>query len=247
MRHRSFFKVLILGLAIGITICARPHEARAASVVDAGDDLFHTVFASTADPLGNMVGVPLGTFNFGSGAVNVGNTDTIVQRDSQVVDSGGTGTTSLTVLALQLASTTTPGLFVTLNPNVLSTGSMTITFATATNGTFTSTLDVNYDVHSGSVAGPVVGTGTEMFTATDIAWGRTAPPGAITITGVNYLLNGSDTSADFWPVPFQELTPVPTSIHSVDPASVPEPSTWIMLASAGLIVPVWTRWGRRRV
>jgi len=249
MRDRSFFKVLTLGLAIGFVACARPAESRAA-IVSPGYDLFHTVAAVTDPPLGTMVGVPLGTYDFGNGMgpVPVGNADTIVQRNNLVSEPvGDTGTTSLTVKALQFASLTTPGLFVTLDPTIASTGSMAITFVTADSGTFTSTLDVHFEIHMGSLIGPVVGTGEEVFATTATAWGRTAPPGAVTIPGINYLLNGMDTSTDFWPVPFTEVagSPIPAQ-HSVDAASIPEPSTWIMLLTAGVIVPVSTKWGRRR-
>ena len=42
MQHRSFFKVLILSLAMGIAVCAQPRESRAAGslTVHAGYDLF---------------------------------------------------------------------------------------------------------------------------------------------------------------------------------------------------------------
>jgi hypothetical protein len=251
MQRRTLFKTVMLGLAVAVSTLARPAESRAQNpVVDPGYDLFQTVSGSAStdptNPLSSLVGVPLMTYNFGSGAVDVGDTDTIVQRLNQVsAPVGSTGTTSLVVDALQLQSTVNPAIFVTLDTSQTSGGSMNITFTSPTAGTFDSSLTVFYDVRVGGVNGNIVATGSEMFTATNVGWGRTAPAGAVAITGINYLLNGSDTSADFWPTPFVELNP--NASHSVTVASyVPEPSTWIMLVTAGLMVPAYARWGRRR-
>ena len=74
----------MLGLAMVAATWSQP-AARADWVVKAGYDLFQTVPADTSFPgLGNLMGVPLGTFDFGSGAVGTGLTDTIVQRLSDI-------------------------------------------------------------------------------------------------------------------------------------------------------------------
>jgi hypothetical protein len=79
-----------------------------------------------------------------------------------------------------------------------------------------------------------------------VPWSSTAPPEptVVKIDGANYMLNGTNTSADFWGSP-AELNP--GAQHSVQIAGVPEPSTWIMLMTAGFMVPIYTKWGRRRV
>jgi PEP-CTERM motif len=248
MSSRSFLKVVTLGLIVAVSMLARPAESRA-QVVDPGYDLFQTTGGSASgdptNPLSSLIGVPLGTYDFGGsiGVQNTGLTDTIIQRLDTV--SSPAGTTGLVVDALQLQSTVNPSVYVTLDPTQASTGSMVITFTSPTSGTFDSTLNVFYDVRFGSVAGPIVAQGEETFAATAVAWDRTPPTGAVAIAGANYLLNGVDTSADFWPSPFTELNP--TAFHAVTVAgySVPEPSTWIMLAT-GLMVPAYVSCRRRR-
>ena len=64
MRIRSFDRVLILGLTIGIACCSQPGESRAAGslTVAAGYDLFASGPGTTFPGLGPLVGVPLGIF-----------------------------------------------------------------------------------------------------------------------------------------------------------------------------------------
>ena len=64
-----------------------------------GWNCFDTVSGTVYNGL-LLEGVPLGTFDFGSGPVSVGNTDTIIQRLGTVNASGGT--MSISVVALQL-------------------------------------------------------------------------------------------------------------------------------------------------
>ena len=90
-------------LACGVVASAFlliPAGKASASVLDSarvrvGYDLLQTNSSSTAFPgLGNLMGVPLGTYNFGGsvGTVSVGNTDTIVQRLADAVTSTLPGT-----------------------------------------------------------------------------------------------------------------------------------------------------------
>jgi hypothetical protein len=150
--------------------------------------------------------------------------------------------TPLLMNALQLESvgpTTFGGLYplntyyVTLNPSAASTGAMTITFATPTSGTFTSTLDVNFEINAGSLTGTTVYTGDLTLTNAGDTWSTT--PGTPVIPGVNYKLNDTDTSNDFWPgTPLIESHPG-QGIHTVmDPSPVPSPSGPIALL--GLVV-----------
>jgi hypothetical protein len=267
MRHRSSFKVLMLGLAVGIAACTLRGEVQADSVsVAAGYDLFQTMAGTSFPGLGDLMGVPLGTYNFGGGIgkQNVGMTDTIIQRlQAATVTAPGAipypvtaATINLSVLSLQLETTqkvnfNNNGLayyFVTLTPAVASTGTMDITFTSAAGGTFASTLDLNLDIHKGALNGKVVDSLTNvMLTNTGAAWGRTPPPGSVVIAGVNSMLNGKDTSQDFWPVPPVTEVHPGGGAHVVTDASIPEPSTWIMLLTAGVIVPAYARRGRSSV
>ena len=92
-------------------------------------------------------------------------------------------------------------------------------------------MDLNLDVHKGSLNGKIVDSFNNIvIKGGPTNWGRTAPPGKLKIQGVNFMLDGKDTNEDFW----------------ITPKSTPEPSTWIMLLTAGLIVPVYARWARRQ-
>lgn len=260
MRNQSI-KHLMLGLAIGIAALALSGEARAQGslTVAAGYDLFTTEPDGTTFPgLGNLMGVPLGTYNFGSGPVSVGTADTIIQRTDTVTvgASGDTGTTGLVMNALQLETVAPVNFggvvgdyFVTLQSTrggPASTGSMSITFGSPLGGTFTSSLDVFFDIHFGSLTGPIVYSSDLVLTNSGDTWGRTPPIGAELINGINYLLDGKDTNQDFWPgVPLIESHPN-GAMHTVTYAMTPEPSTWVMLITAGVLVPAYAGWRRRR-
>ncbi len=268
MISRRSFHILMALMAIGAVGLARPSEGRAANVVvDAGYDLFVTVSSETSftfpAPYGtqSLMGVPLGTFDFGGsiGTKSTGNADTIVQRPSAItVPSGGSGTGGLALLALQLESVASgpalaPGvpsgdhLFVWLDPTLPSTGTITINSYTApvNPGTFTSTLDVYFDVGLGTtLAGAmknVLSTGNEtVLTSTPDSWSNVAPSGAELIKGVNYELNGTNNGNDFWPGPGLHNGP-----HGVNPAgSIPEPSAWVMGMTAAVMGLAYA--GRRR-
>lgn len=258
MRNRSFFPFLICGLAVGLTALASS-DARGDWVVAAGYDLLQTQAGTTFNGV-NFIGVPLNTYNFGGtiGSQSVDNTDTIIQRLSAVSVSqmvNNSGTTALQVDALQLKSTAPTTAFgtlngqaayayVTLDPIQPSGSMMMIGFYDGNNGFFNSMLNINIDIHLGSLTGPVTFQRELMLSQSGASWSGTPPvSGTPLINGVNYNLPG--TPGDFFPGAFAEAQG-PSLHHLVQPASLPEPSTWIMLASAGLIVPVYTRWGRRR-
>lgn len=261
MRNHFFVRAMMMGITlIGL---AGLSESRADQTpVHAGYDLFQTdptrTFFDFGSPFDtqNLMGVPLGTFDFGGsiGVQNVGATDTIVQRTQDVTTGGGT--TPLQMLALQLESVNAVDasgdhLFVRLTPGVASGGTMTIN----DDDTFHSTLDVHFDVLLGTSlasATPIATDQTATLGATSI-WTHVAPPGALKIPGVNFLLDGRDTAQDFWP----GVTPAGVDLgfdetggnnehHFVHNTTIPEPSAWIMLATAGVIVPACARWRRRR-
>jgi hypothetical protein len=268
MRQRLFSKVLMMGLATGVALGVPSGESRAASptgslTVDKGYDLFQTTTGSSFAPLGNLIGVPLRTYNFGSGPQDVGQADTIIQRtqDVTVTAAGGTGTTNLVVDALQMETQKEVNFmgrgldnyFVTLHPSSptgvpSSTGKMNITFASTDGGTFTSTPNMDVDIRKHSVNGPIVLPSVLLpLTNSGADWRRIPPPGAELIRGINYLLDGTDNSKDFWVKGLINETHPGAGAHTVRTAAVtPEPSTWIMCLTAGLIMSAYARWGRPR-
>jgi len=248
---------MLWGLAAGVMVCALPDEGRAAGslTVNSGYDLFASGPGTSFDPLGPLVGVPIGTFDFGSGPVSVGDADTIVHRLDPVTVAavGDTGTTRLEMLALQLM-TATPvnfggfGLdnyFITLQSAPPSTGSMAITFTSLDGGTFTSSLNVLFDIRKGGLTGNIVFSNTDplLLTNPGAAWDRDPPLGAVLINGINRFLNGTDNGTDFWPLPFTETEP--GAVHPVRPAMVPEPGSWLLGTTAVVIGLGYSRWRRR--
>ena len=114
-------------------------------------------------------------------------------------------------------------------------------------GTFSSSIDVFYDIRFGSLSGAIIASGDQILTSSGTPWANTPPPGAVTINGVNQFLSGvnGDRSQDFWPVgPFTETGPGGLQ-HVVTTASVPEPSSLILIAT-GLVVAVGHSAHRRR-
>ncbi len=112
-------------------------------------------------------------------------------------------------MQLMTASATTFGgmfpldtYYITLDPITPSTGTLNINFNTTdTGGTFTSALDVVFDIHAGSLTGTVVGTDSLTLSSGSEPWQRPPTPGAIVIDGVNHNLDGTDINSDFWPGP----------------------------------------------
>ena len=139
----------------------------------------------------------MGTYNFGGsiGVQNVGSTDTIIQR---LGTSGNGQTVGLQVNALTLVSTTPIDLngdlgYLTLDPNYTSGGTITIN----NDFTFSDVFEVYYDIHLGSLSGPIDTSG-QLDMTTSGNWTQDPPLNALLIPGVNYLLNGTDTANDGW-------------------------------------------------
>jgi hypothetical protein len=149
-----------------------------------------------------------------------------------------------------------------------SAGSMNITFdpaSTAANqfGTFTATLPVSFDVRQDTLGGPIIASGSSTLTSAG-NWTHTAPTGATLIPGVNLNLNGTDNTNDFWPggpigvssdrgrtsltqtaqggLGTQVVNAAGLGSSQITP--VPEPSSAVLLISAGLAGLIG--WGRKR-
>lgn len=252
MSQRTIKHVVVLGI-VGVFVGVGPtNTARAAVVVNPGFDLFESVQPTTFAGV-SWEGVPLGTFDFGGtiGVQNTGTTDTIVQRlDPASVPSAPPSTASapipIELVELQLVSVAPIDLgagldfhYITLDTISPSTGEMTITFDDANGGIFSSFLDVDFDVRIGGLNGPIILSDILQLSSSNVPWGRIAPPGALTIPGVNHLLNGVDNATDFWPAEFTEVHPTGAQ-HSVVPGT-PEPGSLALVVLGGLMVV-----GRRR-
>ena len=189
----------------------------------------------------DFMGVPLGTYNFGGpvGNVSVGDTDTIVQRLQNATPASPT--VNIQLDALQLESTAPINLgaglnnyFITLQ-STPSVGQMTIDF---TDHTFTSSLDVFFDVHVGSLNGPVVAASDLVLQNSGTPWSNIAPPDAVLIDTINNDLNTKDNANDFWPgSTFTEQHPGGGSQHTVGDATAPDSAATLpllLLSLAGL-------------
>ena len=92
MPHRSLFKLLMCGVAIGTAFTAPP-AARGGLVVKAGYDLLTTDAGDSRLVSSTSWGFPYGTYDFGGtiGTQNTGQTDTIIQRLSDASIPGSYG------------------------------------------------------------------------------------------------------------------------------------------------------------
>jgi hypothetical protein len=111
---------------------------------------------------------------------------------------------------------------------------MTIVFDSMDGGSFgTSFFDVFFDIRFGALDGPVVTSGQINLDSSGNHWGRTPPPGAVIVPGINYLLNGQNTEDDFWPIGIVNHN----GPHPVTTA-MPVPAT-LVLFGLGLAMLVW--------
>lgn len=182
-----------------------------AETIPAGWDYFTTLSSGTFVEFGGatipLMGAPIGP----------GNTDTIVQRLSDITINGAAGAIQVSALSLQSIGPV-PGLgapiSIKLDPAYLDkdVGELTISGSSATGGTFTSFFDVFFDIcipNSGCVFG-----GQKHFEASG-TWLPTPPPGSVNPNG------------DFFPN--VTLHTAPGAQHEVATASIPETTTWTMM------------------
>ncbi len=243
---KRLFTVSAIVVALSMTSAGM---ARATTIIQTGFDLFKTPPGSSFDfptvPNPQTVtfqGDPLGTFDFGSGLVNVGQADTIVERlqdaGDGILDSD---TIDIEIVALSLVSVSPidlgfgagfEDLFITLNTSSPSLQSnMTINGLLTEgepHGTFDSILNFSFDVTGGS--GGFYATIEKTFTSDDNDW-QHAPTGFPLIDDINHLLNTLDESNDFWPSGLV-LHDTGGGQHSV--IAAPEPGTAVLLG-VGLV------------
>jgi hypothetical protein len=130
---------------------------------------------------------------------------------------------------------------------------MTITLTSADDGTaanpegtFTSSIDVFFDIRKSSLAGPIVFSTDLVLSNSSTAWDATNPPGAIIVSGpvgtfaADLHTGKASNQTDFFPVgPFNESHPS-GAVHAVQVVSTPEPGTSLLfgvglLTFAGLL------------
>jgi hypothetical protein len=224
---KTWSRVLLITITLlsGVFLPAAGHT----DTIDAGWDLLTTtsVEPNSGASLWNFQGVPLYTYNFGGtiGSQYVGSTDTIIQRvsPSQVTTPG---VFDFQVVALQLVDTTDfpSPVYVTLDSAPSSVGTMTIN----SDGTFSDSFTVYFDVRYGSINSAIASSGSETFSGSG-DWSSTPAAGTILIPGVNYELNGINQDNDFFIVgPAIDVRSTDTIIQRV--SSIPEPSTFLFLA-----------------
>jgi hypothetical protein len=228
-------------LAVIVSALAWPSAVRGQGDVLPGWVLFNTLPTSTFDGV-NWQGVPLGTFNFGShGSQSVGAIDTIIQIQDPITSSGPievVGVQLRTVNQVSLGGGPLGYYYITLNTYQPSSGTLTIdSFPTlSTPGFFDTSFSVYFDVRYGSLNGPIVALDqTLSLSVTSQPWERNAPPGVLELPGINYLLNGTDTSDDFWPGVGPDGARVLPFVDPSDPEKehdviVPEPTTGLLAA-----------------
>jgi hypothetical protein len=243
MFRRSIRLAIPMGLAAVYAIA--PGDAcRADSlIIPSGYDL--TTFSSVS--MGGLpaIGVSLQSFDFGPpiGTRGVGDSSYIDQRLSggTLAAIGDSFQTSIAGLALavrtadqvdfSLFDPSASGMgyvYVTFTTPSSTTAVETITRTTDTGGTFTADYTASLTLHAGALDGPVLGTISGQFTATNGTWTSVAPPGALAIAGVNdgFYVTGASNIAVGDPTSF---------FIQIAASPVPEPST-LALAGVGFLV-----------
>jgi hypothetical protein len=228
MKNKPIRLAIVMAGAVLLSGLCLPTPTRADVSVPAGYDFFTTDPSGTTFGGVNFQGVPLGTY----GPLNVGSTDTIIQRLSDVtVPAGGSVSVSIQVDAMQLQSVlpmfASPSGsqygYLTLDNSEASIGTMTIN----SSGTFSSSLDVFFDVYAGSLSGTLEAAGSLSLSGSG-NWSP-APNGWYVATSYFDVTPTITFAPDTWTTADQNGV---LTLQS----TVPEPST--CLAGAMLLIPL---------
>ncbi len=239
---------VLLGLCASLACSAIGDTCQAAPITIVGDyNLGMTSGITFPLPIGGQVvdgsPVPLGSYDFGNGPIGVGTANVISARLSTVVlpTIGSSATVRVIQLADQFRTTeavpfsslnaSVPGMGIVygnLNPNFLSTASVTITRTSDTGGTYTETLTEVVDDRADGPGGPLLYTSPPLTFTGVGTWQTTPPAGALVIPGVN--------DANFFVVSAVFTSPTAGSSTLTSVPSVPEPSSGVLAAEmAGLV------------
>ena len=252
-------------LAVVLLLAAFPRTLHAEDIILPGFDLYDPMAGTEIflDGFGLIpfVGVPLGSFDFGSGSVPTGNTDTIFQRNSVIDDTTGDPNdliTSVDLLAMQMVTDGEFDLgagldtyYLTVSSVPASTGTMQFVFGgghgcLAPHGTFSYTsVTWNFDLWTGSPGGTLVSSDTKTLSSPFESWIHCPPPNAVLIPGVNSLLDGTG-GADFFPVDQFSLVGDDGTLILLRTATVPEPGLMLLFGTAAAGLVVRRRRDRRR-
>jgi hypothetical protein len=262
---------VICGLMITMGLVLQPSSARGSFVtILPGYDLLVTTKASfdfggagglycvdfVGKPIPNPPGTSPGSYDFGSGPVNIGATDTIIRRFDAVTglaDGATAAPINIAMVALSLQSKhqiNWSGFGGIANEyvktvNVMDLGSIMIITNSAANappideyGTFDSILKIKFQLQ-GVTSGAITSDIEKTFLLTGGTWTHlpsTINKVPILINGVNSHLNGFDHLNDFFTGYSNHtdlLPPDDCGIHqTVDVNSVPEPTSLFAIGLA---------------
>jgi hypothetical protein len=249
MKHLRY--MLLLGLLL--LVVSQTGLATRFDVL-AGSDYF------TTQPGTTFSGVP-----FNGVPVGPGSTDTVVERLQQVdLGTGGpsSGTTPLLMTQLELESAVPANFglgvgfyFITLQSargGPASNGSMTINLtggddhvSTGPEGTFSSSLDVFFDVRLGAANGPIALSADLVLTSSGTQWDANPTATDLLVLGLkgdvtanlhtNKIQNVDVNDMDFFPVgTIQESAG--GDLHVVSNTPTPEPGTLVLIGGALLVL-----------
>ena len=222
--------------AFVITIALGVANTASADPILPGFDLFHT----RPGTFHIIPGIGFVSFMGGTPLIDGTNTDTIVERLGGIdpLPLNGTGMIDIVLRELSLQSVAPVnigGMFFDISAiaaPMQALGSMTIVHSSVDGGVFISTLPVSVILTFTPVGGglPFITTFSTILTS-NCLWSLTPPPG--------YPMPGQFPSGGFFVVgtcveistTFDPITHLPTEVHVVEPASVPEPATLLLLAS----------------
>ncbi|MDX1929843.1 MAG: PEP-CTERM sorting domain-containing protein [Pirellulaceae bacterium] len=256
----------------GLVVVSPTSHVHGAIIISQGWDLLYTVNASynfggagglnlvnfVGKPIPNPPGTNPGTFDFGSGSVNIGQTDTILHRLQAVnlpdLPTLASQTINLQIAALSLQSANPvnwSGFGGVANEfiqtvNLVDLGStMTVynnPFDPVPNpdviGKFDSNLKFSIQLRgmTSGVFSPVI---SLNMSQSGSLWTHDPVGNQVLIPGVNWKLNGVDTSTDFF-TGFAHHGP--DHIHdTIDINAVPEPSSLLLTGLLGLLTVVKSR------
>jgi hypothetical protein len=252
-----------VGLFTVLLLAAVPRPLHAEDIILPGFDLFDPLPGTQIflDGFGLIpfVGLPLGSFDFGSGSVPTGNTDTIFRRNAVIDDTTGNPNdliTSVDLLAMQMVTDGEFDLgagldkyYLTVSGGPPSTGTMQFAFGgphdcSGAHGSFSYTsVTYNFDVWTGSPGGTLVFSDTMALSSPFQPWSHCPPPGTLLIPGVNWLLGGS-SGFDFFPI--GDFSLIGDNGTVILMRTAPEPASTLLFAIAAAGLLVRRHWRQRR-